>query len=48
MDIQIAKGFMASSVIAGVHMEELGINLWVYLVDESPSVLSLVRICDEV
>ena len=38
MDNQTADGFIVSSTKARVRIKELGINLRVHLVDESPSV----------
>ena len=32
---------------AQVQRKELGVNLWVHLVEDSPSVLSLGRLCNE-
>ena len=46
MDILNANVFVDSVLKAKVHIEELGFNLWL-LVEESPSVLSLGRLCNE-
>ena len=47
LDIQTADGYVVSTLKAKVHNKELGIHLWVHLVEESPSALSQGRLCNE-
>ena len=47
LDTWTANGYVVSTLKAEVHMKEVGINLWVHLVEHSPSVLSLGRLCKE-
>ena len=41
------KRFCGSTTQAKVHIKDLTIRLWIHLVDESPSILSLRRLCNE-
>ena len=47
LDVQIANSIMVSDTQANVYIKELGANLWEYLVEDSPSVPSLGRLCNE-
>ena len=47
LDIQTASGVVVSDAQAKVYIKERGACLWVHLVKDSPSVLSLGRLCKE-
>ena len=48
LDILIASGVVVSDTQAKVYIKELGAYLWVHLVENLPSMLSMGRLCNEV
>ena len=46
LEIQAANGIVRSTKAAKAHIQELGMYLYVKFVEDSPSVLSLGRLCD--
>ena len=47
LDFQTANGIVVSDAQAKVYIKERGANVWVRVVEDSPSVLSLGRPCNE-
>ena len=47
LDFQIANDIVVSDTHAKVYINELGASLWIHVVKDSPSVLSLGRPCNE-
>ena len=46
LDFQIANDIVVSNTHAKVYINELGASLWIHVVKDSPSVLSLGRPCN--
>ena len=47
LDVQTANGTVVSDTQAKVYIKESGAHLWIHLVKDSPSVLSLGKLCTE-
>ena len=47
LDIQTASGVVVSDAQAKVYIKERGAYLWIHLVKDSPSVLLMGRLCNE-
>ena len=47
LDIRTGNGIVISDTQAKVHIKERGAYLWIHLVKDSPSVLLMGRLCNE-